>query len=90
MPKTREDKGRVILAKEGKYHVFLQTYSQYKIKDKTPWFSYVCWERFTLVTLLLGGIIPPQFLKKLCGRPKQKNKDGRGSIYLTLVTFSIN
>ncbi len=36
--KNREDKEqRVILSKEGNYPSLDQTYSQYKIKDKTPW-----------------------------------------------------
>ncbi len=51
MPKTREDKEqRFILAKEGKYPPLDQTYSQYKIKDKTSCLSGY-WERFILVTL---------------------------------------
>ncbi len=73
--KNREGKEqRVILAKEGKYHLSHKTYSQYKIKYKTPWL-------FDVGSVLLPNTTNnwyntyQNFFKKVCGRPKHKNKD---------------
>ena len=86
--KTREEKEqRVILGKQDIYPKIDQSYAHLKNKEKTPWL-------FDLPSVILRNSISnwyttyQNFLKKRCGRPQYKKKDGSGSIYLTCELFS--
>jgi len=69
-----------------KYPSVDQTYSKYKNKTSTPWL-YQCPSQILRNTVSNWRTTYQNFFKKLCGRPKLKKKDGRGSVHLTGELF---
>ena len=81
-----EQEERRILAEKGEFPEINAAYAHFKNKEQTPWL-YEC------PSVILRNIIAnwkktyQNFFKKLCGRPRFKKRDGRGSIYLTRELF---
>ncbi len=85
--KTSEEKEqRLILSKQEIYPKLDQSYAHFKNKEETPWI-FDCPSVPLRNSIVNWYATYQNFFKKLCGRPKYKKKDGRGSIYLTRELF---
>ena len=85
--KTHEEKElRRTLNKEDTYPKIDQSYAHFKNKEETPWL-------YDVPSVILRNSIVnwyktyQNFFTKLCGRPRHKKKDGRGSVCLTRELF---
>ena len=86
--KTHEEKEQKrILSKEDTYPKIDSSYAHFKSNEDTPWL-------YDVPSVILRNSIGnwyktyQNFFKKLCGRPRHKKKDGRGSAYLTRELFA--
>ena len=83
---NKEKRGKLNSKETKKYPSVDKTYSKYKNKETTPWL-YQCPSQILRNSVSNWADTYQKFFKKLCGRPKLKKKDGRGSAYLTRELF---
>jgi len=73
----------------GTYAPINQTYSQYKNKELSPWLS-KCPSQILRNSAVNWFQTYQKFMGGLCGKPKKKKFDSKGSIHLTKELFSFD